>query len=134
MDEKTETIRIQTEGAKQTVGIHTDITFELDDNNKKNDTRKTDGKNAESGEDDSEVPIYRGTHTQGDRNHFNRRYDPNYYMNQEHVHGQTNNDDNYKYADADDGTWVRFLPMSNGGWTTERYSESIIPQSITSKI
>lgn len=129
MEDKTETIRIQTEGAKQTVGIHTDITFELDD--KKNDTKKMDGKNAESGEDtEDEVPVYRGSHTEGaNRNKFNRRYDPNdYYMNQANFHG-TNDDDNIKYADA--GTWVRFLPMANGGWTTERYSESFIPNQST---
>ncbi|XP_055304606.1 uncharacterized protein LOC129569598 isoform X2 [Sitodiplosis mosellana] len=115
MDDKTETIRIQTDGAKQTVGIHTDITFELDD--KKNGTKKTDGKNAESDEDidDTEVPVYRGSHTEGaNRNNFNRRYDPNDYY-QANFHG-TNDD--FKYADA--GTWVRFLPMANGGWTTER--------------
>ena len=129
MEDKTETIRIQTEGAKQTVGIHTDITFELND--KKNDTKKTDGKNAESGEDtEDEVPVYRGSHTEGaNRNKFNRRYDPNdYYMNQANFHG-TNDDDSIKYADA--GTWVRFLPMANGGWTTERYSESFIPNQST---
>lgn len=127
MDEKTETIRIQTDGAKQTVGIHTDITFEIDDK-KKNATKSTDGKNAESSEDDdTEVPVYRGTHTEGERNNFNRRRDPNdYYMNQANFHG-TNDEDSIKYADA--GTWVRFLPMSNGAWTTERYSESFTPQS-----
>lgn len=126
MEDKTETIRIQTEGAKQTVGIHTDITFELDD--KKNDTKSTDGKNAESSEDDdTEVPVYRGSNTQSDRNNFNRRHDPNdYYMNQANYHG-TNDEDNIRYGDA--GTWVRFLPMANGGWTTERYSESFTPQS-----
>lgn len=129
MEDKTETIRIQTEGAKQTVGIHTDITFEIDDKNKSKNATKSDGKNAESGEDDddTEVPVYRGTHTEGERNNFNRRRDPNdYYMNQGNFHG-TNDDEGIKYADA--GTWVRFLPMGNGAWTTERYSESI-PQSI----
>ncbi|XP_031629432.1 uncharacterized protein LOC116344806 isoform X2 [Contarinia nasturtii] len=125
MEDKTETIRIQTDGgSKQTVGIHTDITFELDD--KKNDTKKTDGKNAESDEDDdSEVPVYRGTHTEGERNNFNRRYDPNFYMNQPNYHG-TNDEDSYKYADTGAGTWVRFLPMANGGgWTTERSTISV---------
>lgn len=124
MEDKTETIRIQTEGAKQTVGIHTDITFEIDD--KKNETKPSDGKNAESSETDDEVPVYRGTHTEGERNNFNRRRDPNYYMNG-NFHG-TNDDDGIRYSDG--GNWVRFLPMANGGWTTERYSESFNPQSI----
>lgn len=126
MEDKTETIRIQTDGAKQTVGIHTDITFEIDDKNK-NGTKSTDGKNAESDEDDdTEVPVYRGTHTKSERNNFNRRRDPHDYY-QANFHG-TNDDEGIKYADA--GTWVRFLPMANGAWTTERYSESITPQSI----
>lgn len=128
MEDKTETIRIQTDGAKQTVGIHTDITFELND--KKNSTKSSDGKNAESSEnDDTEVPVYRGTHADGDRNNFNRRRDPNdYYQNQANYHG-TNDEESIRYGDAG-GTWVRFLPMANGGWTTERYSESFPPQSI----
>lgn len=118
MDDKTETIHIQTEGAQQTVGIHTDITFEIND--EKNATKPASGKNAESDEDDdTEVPVYRGTPTEGER--FNRRRDPNYYTNRDNFHGV--NDENIKYADA--GTWIRFLPMANGGWTTERYS----PQS-----
>lgn len=125
MEDKTETIRIQTEGAKQTVGIHTDITFEIDD--KKNATKSSDGKNAESSETDDEVPVYRGTHTEGGSSNFNRRRDPNYYG-----HGnfyETNdNDDGFRYSDG--GNWVRFLPMANGGWTTERYSETFNPQSI----
>lgn len=122
MEDKTETIRIQTDGAKQTVGIHTDITFEIDD--KKNATKSSDGKNAESSETDDEVPVYRGTHTEGERD--NRRRDPNYYMNG-NFHG-TNDDDGIRYSDG--GNWVRFLPMANGGWTTERYSETFNPQSI----
>lgn len=130
MDDKTETIRIQTDGAKQTVGIHTDITFEID----KNSTKSTDGRKAESDEDndDTEVPIYRGSHTEGDRNNIGRRRDPNdYYMH----HNQPNNfhgvNDEDRYGDA--GTWVRFLPMANGAWTTERYSETFPnPQSIFS--
>lgn len=130
MDDKTETIRIQTEGAKQTVGIHTDITFEID--GKKNSTKPTDGKNAESEEDDdTEVPVYRGSHTDNDRNNYNRRRGPDdYYTNNAQFHG-TNDEDSIKYADA--GTWVRFLPMANGGWTTERYSESFTPQSTCSR-
>lgn len=128
MDDKTETIRIHTDGAQQTVGIHTDITFEID---KKNDTKSTDGRNAESTEnDDTEVPVYRGTHTEGERNSYDRRRDPNdFYRNQANFHG-VNDEDSVKYGDA--GTWVRFLPMANGGWTTERYSEPL-PQSITFK-
>lgn len=121
MNEKPDTIRIQTmDGAKQTVGIHTDITFEIDD--KKNGSKTTtDGKNAESGETDDEVPVYRGTHTEGDR------YDPNGYgMNQPGFHG-VNDADGTRYGDS--GVWIRFLPSSNGGWTTERYSESFKPQS-----
>lgn len=128
MDDKTETIRIQTDGAKQTVGIHTDITFEID---KKNHTKSADGKNAESVEDDddTEVPIYRGTHTEGDRNDMNRPRDPNdYYMNRANFHG-VNDEEGMRYGGAGAGTWVRFLPMANGGWTTERYSESFKPQS-----
>lgn len=126
MEDKTETIHIQTEGAQQTVGIHTDITFEIND--KKNTTKPNNGKNAESGEDDdTEVPVYRGTPTEGERNNFNRRRDPNYYTNRANFHGV--NDENIKYGDA--GTWIRFLPMANGGWTTERYSESFTPQSST---
>lgn len=128
MDDKTETIRIQTDGAKQTVGIHTDITFEID---KKNATKSTDGKNAEKDEDDDrEVPVYRGSHTEGERRNYNPRRDPNdYYMHQANFHG-VNDEDGVKYADA--GTWVRFLPMANGAWTTERYSETFNPQSNTS--
>lgn len=123
MDDKTETIRIQTDGAKQTVGIHTDITFEIDKNNH---TKSSDGKNVENEEDndDTDVPVYRGSHSEGDRN--NRRRDPNdYYMRQPNFHGVNDED---RYGDA--GTWVRFLPMANGAWTTERYSESFSPQSI----
>lgn len=125
MDDKTETIRIHTDGAQQTVGIHTDITFEID---KKNGTKATDGRNAESSEsDDTEVPIYRGTHTEGERNSYDRRRDPNeFYRNQANFHG-VNDEANVKYGDA--GTWVRFVPMANGAWTTERYSESFTPQS-----
>lgn len=127
MDDKTETIRIHTDGAQQTVGIHTDITFEID---KKNDTKPTDGRNAESSEnDDTEVPIYRGTHTEEERRSYDydRRRDPNeYYRNQANFHG-VNDEDSVRYGDA--GTWVRFLPMANGAWTTERYSESFTPQS-----
>lgn len=125
MDDKTETIRIHTDGAQQTVGIHTDITFELD---KKNDTKVTDGRNAESSEnDDTEVPIYRGTHTEEERRSYDRRRDPNeFYRNQANFHG-VNDEDSVRYGDA--GTWVRFLPMANGAWTTERYSESFTPQS-----
>lgn len=120
MEENKETIRISTmDGAKQTVGIHTDITFEIDD--KKNDSKSMDGKNAESEETEDEVPIYRGTHTDNERN--NRRYD----MNQPSFHG-VNDEEGIRYADA--GTWIRFLPSSNGGWTTERYSESFKPQSM----
>lgn len=130
MEDRTETIRIQTNRGKQTVGIHTDITFELDDT-KKNHTKQMNGKTAESDEnDDSEVPIYHGLHTEGERNNFNRRNDPNgYHINQAKFSG-TNDDDNSKYYTDAGGTWVRFLPMANGGWTTERYSESFIPQSI----
>lgn len=127
MDDKTETIRIHTDGAKQQIGIITDITFEID---KKNDTKKTtDGRNAESSEndDDTEVPVYRGTHTEGERTSYDRRRDPNdYYRHQGNFHG-VNDEDSVKYGDA--GTWVRFLPMANGAWTTERYSESFTPQS-----
>lgn len=124
-EDKTETVRIQTKGAKQTVGIHTDITFEIDD--KKNNTKPMDGVNAESEENDEEVPVYRGTHTEGDRSNFNRRYDDSHRMNQASFHG-TNDDDQIKYADA--GTWIRFLPSANGAWTTERYSESFKPKSM----
>lgn len=126
-EDKTETIRIQTmDGAKQTVGIHTDITFEIDD--KKNDSKPTDGKNAESSETEDEVPIYKGTHTDNDRNDYNRRYDPHeHHMNHPSFHG-VNDEEGIRYADA--GTWIRFLPSSNGGWTTERYSESFKPQSM----
>lgn len=122
MDKEPDTIRIQTmDGAKQTVGIHTDITFEIDD--KKNSSKAaTDGKNAESEETEDEVPIYRGTHTDGDR------YDPNGYgMNQPGFHA-VNDEDETRYGDS--GVWIRFLPSSNGGWTTERYSESFKPQSM----
>lgn len=131
MDDKTETIRIHTDGAKQTVGVHTDIVFEID---KKNDTKRTDGRNAESteNEDDTEVPVYRGTHTEGERTSYDRRRDPNdYYRHQANFHQANfhgvNDEDSVKYGDA--GTWVRFLPMANGGWTTERYSETFSPQS-----
>lgn len=129
MDDKTETIRIQTDGAKQTVGIHTDITFEID---KKNNTKSTDGRNAESDDDDdTEVPVYRGSHTEGERNKYDRRNDPNeYYMNQANFH-RVNNEESVRYGEG--GTWVRFLPMANGAWTTERYSESFNPQSILAK-
>lgn len=122
MDENPDTIRIQTmDGSKQTVGIHTDITFEIDD--KKNVSKpSTDGKNAESGETDDEIPIYRGTHTEGDR------YDPNGYgMNRPGFHGVNDEDET---NNGDSGVWIRFLPSSNGGWTTERYSESFKPQSM----
>lgn len=124
MDDKTETIRIHTDGAKQTVGIHTDITFEVD---KKNDTKTAGGRNAESSETDESVPIYRGTHTEEERYNYDRRRDPNeYYRNQANFHG-VNDEDSVRYGDA--GNWVRFLPMANGAWTTERYSESFTPQS-----
>lgn len=112
MEDKT--IRVHTEaGAKQTLGIHTDITFEIDE--KKNQTKKTDGKNAESDEDDrDEVPIYRGTNEK-DPNH--------YYMNRRNFH---------EMNDENTGTWIRFLPSASGQWTTERYSENLNPQSMQS--
>lgn len=114
IEDKTETIRIQTmDGAKQTVGIHTDITFEVDD--KQNHSKPMDGKNAESEETDDEVPIYRGTHTDN-----NDRFNPSFHA--------VNDGDGIRYADA--GTWIRFLPSANGGWTTERYSESFRPPSM----
>lgn len=119
-------IRVHTDGAKQTLGVHTDITFEINDS--KNKSKKMDGKNAESDEDDDvEVPIYRGTHTENDSNNFNRRYDSNnhrHHMNRPSFHGV--NDEEHHDTD----TWIRFLPSASGQWTTERYSESFNPQSM----
>lgn len=108
--------RITTNGNKQTVGIHTDITFEIED--KKNGSKTTDGKNAEDDDDDEEVPIYRGTDSERDRSKFDRRYDPTtHHLNQPNFHGT--NDEANNGGDA--GTWVRFFPKTNG-WTTERYT------------
>lgn len=112
-DDQAETIHIKTSEGKQTVGIHTDITFEVDD--KKNDTIKTDGRNAESTEDDNEVPIYRGTNDGTDRNNFDRRYDGSgYRANRPGFNG----DETIHYDGT--GTWISFVPKNNG-WTTERY-------------
>lgn len=113
-DDTTEMIKIKTHGAKQTLGVHTDITFEV--NETKNDTKKSDGRKAE-GEDaeDEEVIIYKGTGD--DRNNFNRRHDPSMFRpNLYEI-----NDETVSIGGADSGTWVRFLPSSNG-WTTERYT------------
>lgn len=99
-DDQTETIRIHTDGTKQTVGIRTDITFEITDN--KNSTKNS----TEQEDDDEEVPVFKGNGNPVG----NRRNLPN----QPSFHGI--NDDPLPY---DAGTWVHFFPMQNG-WTTER--------------
>lgn len=124
MDDKRVLVKTDTNG-EQAVGIHTDITFEIDE--KKNQSKKSDGRTVE-GEDvdsDVEVPIYRGTHTDQERDPYNRRFNPNYYPNRPRYPSSGVNDE-----EQDTITFIRFLPSSNGQWTTERYSESFIPQSM----
>lgn len=63
--------------------------------------------NAESEENDEEVPVYRGTKTDNDRTNFHRRYDANgFRMNNANFHG-TNDEDFHGTNDA--GTWIRSL-------------------------
>lgn len=100
-----------TSGGKQSVGIHTDITFELSDN-------KTDEKTTE--DDNQEVPIFLGTDTANGRNKFERRHDPN--LNRPHFYGT--NDDTTGFSGGETGTWVRFFPSTVNEWTTEKYSHS----------
>lgn len=128
MDDKKILVRSESNG-DQAVGIHTDITFEVDDK-KKNQSKKSDGRTVD-GEDpdsDDEVPIYRGMHTdqERDRDFYNRnndrRYNPNMNPNRPRYPGVNDEQDTV--------TFIRFLPSSNGQWTTERYSESFIPQSM----
>lgn len=99
---------MKTSGHKQSVGIHTDITFELTEN-------KT---NAESTEDDNrEVPVFLGTDVGNGGNQLGRRYDPN--SNRPIFYGT--NDDANGFAGGDAGTWQQFYPPANE-WTTEKYS------------
>lgn len=95
-EEKAETFFIKTSGNKQSVGIHTDITFELSEN-------KTGGKSAEDFNDNQEVPVYLGTDMVNGRPNS---YRPN-------------------FPGTNDGatSWMRYFPLAND-WTTEKYSSS----------
>lgn len=99
---------VKTSGAKQTVGIHTDITIQLSDN-------KTDGQNADE-DDNEEVPVFLGTDLANGRTTFERRYDPK--SNRPHFYGT--NDDAPGFVGGEAGTWVRLYPSVND-WTTEKY-------------
>lgn len=126
MDEKKILVKTDTNG-EQAVGIHTDITFGIDE--KKNQSKKPDGRTV-AGEDidsDDEVPIYRGTHTdqERDRDLYHRRYNPSNFQPNRPKYPGANDEE------LDSITFIRFLPSANGQWTTERYSESFIPQSMS---
>lgn len=105
---------MKTSGGKQSVGIHTDITFELSEN-------KTDGKSTED-DDNREVPIFLGTDTENGRTKFERRYDSNSNNNNNRPHFYGTNDNN-GFVGGNAETWVRFFPSSHD-WTTEKYSMS----------
>lgn len=113
--ERTESIKINANGnGKQTVGIRTDITFEISDD--KNET-KSEGREAGGGNDDDEVPIIRsgdgimyaddGAPKADERIDFNVNNRPIYHRT-----------DDEKF-DGTGGTWVNFFPMTSA-WTTER--------------
>lgn len=108
-----ETVKIKTQGTggKQTVGVHTDITFDVSD---KNDTKPSDGRKAEEEDDDEEVPVFKGTESAGGRADTNRRYNPKSFR--PNLYGINDEADNF--GNGDTGTWVKFLPSYNG-WTTE---------------
>lgn len=110
-----ETVKIKTQGtgSKQTVGVHTDITFDVSD---KNDTKPSDGRKAEEEDDDEEVPVFKGTESAGGRTDTNRRYNPKSFRPNPNLYGVNDEADNF--GNGDTGTWVRFLPSYNG-WTTE---------------
>lgn len=101
---------MKTNGGKQTVGVHTDITFDLSDN-------KTDTKSTEN--DNEEVPVFLGTDLANGRAHVERRYDPS--LNRPNFYDT--NDDATGYTGGQAGTWVRLYPSIND-WTTEKYSHA----------
>lgn len=124
-DSRTEIIKIKTKAdGKQTVGIRTDITFEV--TNSKNGTKPNqDGRKAESDSDeDAEVPIFRGTDESNNRDSFHRRYDSRHIANNRPMFQRTN-DDVIQFDRS--GSWVNFVPVT---WTTERnYEQNLIQQS-----
>lgn len=119
-EEKTETIKINTSGpGKQTVGIRTDITFEIADD--KNGT-KAEGRDADS-DDSDHVPIIRSDREgqgQGtvyaDQGQGDGRTSGNVDFNANPPIYHRTDDENYNGAG---GTWVSFFPVSST-WTTER--------------
>lgn len=111
-EERTETIKINTNGnGKQTVGIRTDITFEIADD--KNGTAKSEGRETNN---DDEVPVVRSgdgvIYTSDGAKKADERID--FDMNKPIYH--RTNDENF---DGTGGTWVNFFPMASS-WTTER--------------
>lgn len=113
VDDRTETIKINTGGGggKQTVGIRTDITFEISGD--KNDT-KFEGKEAGS---DDDVPIVRsgGGASYGDED-IRRSDDRIDFDSNKPIYHRTNDEN---YDGGAHGTWVNFFPITSA-WTTER--------------
>lgn len=124
LDSKTEIIKIKTKAdGKQTVDIRTDIYISDTKNNNK--TAKPDGAKAENdSNEDSEIPIFRGTDNSNNRNSYNRRYDSNNFAHNRPIFQRTNDD--VIHFDRS-GTWINFVPVT---WTTERnYDQNLIQKS-----
>lgn len=112
---------------KKTVGIRTDITFEINDDVNINSTtvkkkKKGDGKNFDDYNDDdsdienASVPVFKGTKgvSQSAANDANNR---RFYPSDGAIFHKTN-DENNRYGGSLDN-WSNFIP-SDGVWTTER--------------
>lgn len=94
---------------KKIVGIRTDITFEISDD-EKNTTVTKKNKDAESIEEDEIIPVFKG-YGNGNEPRDNRRWDM---INIPVFHGT--DDEPHRTGGGD---WVRFVPITSV-WTTER--------------
>lgn len=100
---------------KKIVGIRTDITFEISDDEKNSTTTKTKNKETESIDEDDIVPVFKGYGNGQDPKSYddNRRWDM---INIPVFHGT---DDEPRRTGGGGGDWVRFVPITTV-WTTER--------------
>ncbi|KAJ6646957.1 hypothetical protein Bhyg_02174 [Pseudolycoriella hygida] len=98
---------------KKIVGIRTDITFEISDENNNSTATAKSNKHAESIDDDEIIPVFKGHGRVQEPN----RYDDNngwHMINIPVFHG-TDDEPNRTGG----GDWVRFVPITTV-WTTER--------------
>ncbi|KAG4070802.1 hypothetical protein HA402_011028 [Bradysia odoriphaga] len=107
-----EETRMSNKNDKKIVGIRTDITFEISDDEK--NSTKTKNKDAESIDEDDIVPVFKGYGKGQEPKSYgdNRRWDM---INIPVFHGT----DDEPRRNGGGGDWVHFVPITSV-WTTER--------------